>query len=388
MKLLTNQNKLQERFLEIRQYTESICNSLAPDDFSVQPIDYVSPPKWHLGHTTWFFEQFVLAVYKKDYKLFSEDFAYCFNSYYNNIGDRILRVNRGNMTRPTIADVFEYRNYVNTNLSELLIHEELTDEAKDVLEIGLQHEQQHQELLCYDIKYIFGHQPAFPSLNTSLTLKPETDKGLIKISEGVYDMGHKYTSFCFDNELGVHKTYIHDCKISKQLVTNGEYLEFIKDGGYKNFNLWHADGWDWVNCNGITSPMYWHKTNNGWKYFTLNGLKNLDLDLPVTHISFYEAWAFAEWKGMRLPTEFEWEIASPYLNYGQLWEWTNSAYLPYPNYKKAEGAIGEYNGKFMINTMVMRGASIVTPEHHSRPTYRNFFTPQTRWHFSGIRLAE
>ncbi|WP_296318555.1 ergothioneine biosynthesis protein EgtB [Winogradskyella sp.] len=385
--LVDKQQHIKDKFLEIRQRTERICKSLEKDDFSVQPIDYVSPPKWHLGHTTWFFEQFVLSIYKEDYKLFCEDFAYCFNSYYNNVGDRILRVNRGNMTRPTIDEVFEYRSYINKHLSEFL-ENDLDETICQTVEIGLQHEQQHQELLVYDIKYIYGNQPVFPTLDLDISLKPNTSNGFLDITEGVYDIGYKGKDFCFDNELGVHKVYIQDCKISKSLVTNLEYIEFIEAGGYQNFNLWHADGWDWVKTDEITSPLYWHKVNGKWKHYTLNGLVDVDLDLPVNHISFYEAWAYAEWKGMRLPTEFEWEVASKQLDYGQLWEWTNSAYLPYPNYQKEEGALGEYNGKFMINTMVMRGASIATPKHHARPTYRNFFTPDTRWHFSGIRLAK
>ncbi|MFD1063015.1 ergothioneine biosynthesis protein EgtB [Winogradskyella litorisediminis] len=387
MKILTSKPSIKNRFLEIRNKTEEICSSLEVDDFSVQPVAFVSPPKWHLGHTTWFFEQFVLSEYKENYECFSEDFSYYFNSYYNNVGERILRMNRGNMTRPTIKDVFNYRAYVNNQLSDFL-KEEQSKNVLEVLEIGLQHEQQHQELLIYDIKYIFGHQPAFPALKTDINLKPESEEGFVSISEGVYKIGHSSNKFCFDNELGVHKTYLHNCKISKSLVTNGEYLQFIEDGGYQNFNLWHADGWDWLQVNNVKAPLYWHKTSSGYKQYTLNGLKSLDKNLPVSHISFYEAWAFAEWKDMRLPTEFEWEVASKHLKYGQLWEWTNSAYLPYPKFKKADGAIGEYNGKFMINTMVMRGASIATPTNHSRPTYRNFFSPDTKWQFSGIRLAK
>lgn len=301
MEILTTSPVIQQRFLDIRNHTEKICEDLQPDDFSVQPVDFVSPPKWHLGHTTWFFEQFVLTVYKTDYKLFSEEFSFYFNSYYNTVGDRILRVNRGNMTRPTIDEVFQYRNYVTHNLFEFL-QEPQSKEIMDLVEIGLQHEQQHQELLHYDIKYIFGHQPAFPSLTPKLVLKPESDKDFVKISEGVYQIGHTSEEFCFDNELGIHKTYIHDCEISKRLVTNREYLEFINAGGYTNHNYWHADGWDWVKNNGISSPMYWHKTDNGYKQYTLSGLGELNPDLPVSHVSYYEAWAFSEWKGMRLPT--------------------------------------------------------------------------------------
>ena len=387
MQTLIAKSDLRQKFINIRQRTEAICSSLTDDDYSVQPIDYVSPPKWHLGHTTWFFEQFILSEHKKDYKTFSDDFAYCFNSYYNNVGGRILRVNRGNMTRPTINEVFEYRDYVTTHLADFL-DSTFDKSLEEVIEIGMQHEQQHQELLIYDIKYIYGNQPIFPSLETNIKLQPERDSGYITIEEGIYDIGYRGKDFCFDNELGVHKTYVHQCEISSSLVTNGDYIKFIEAGAYSNFNLWHADGWDWVKTNNISAPMYWHKVENKWMHYTLKGLVEVDLNIPVCHISFYEAWAYAEWKDMRLPTEFEWEVASKKLNYGQLWEWTNSAYLPYPNYTKAEGALGEYNGKFMVNTMIMRGASLATPPNHSRKTYRNFFTPEMRWHFSGIRLAK
>jgi len=380
------QQTLKQRVLKTRHQTEAICQSLENDDFSVQPAAFVSPPKWHLGHTTWFFEQFVLSEYKTDYKPFHKDFSYYFNSYYNTVGERVLRVNRGNMTRPTIEDIMAYRGYVNVALAEFL-NDEISEAILEIIEIGLQHEEQHQELLLYDIKYIFGHQPAFPVLKTSATLQHENDDGFVSVEEGIYTIGHNADGFCFDNEEGCHKVFLHDFEISKRLVTNGDYLEFIEAGAYADFNFWHADGWDWIKTNAITAPMYWHKVGNDWHYYTFDGFQTIDKDKPVNHISFYEAWAFAEWKGLRLPTEFEWEVASQYLNYGQLWEWTNSAYLPYPKYKKADGAIGEYNGKFMINTMVMRGASVATPIGHSRPTYRNFFTPDMRWQFSGIRLA-
>ena len=245
MQIEINQPTTKNRFLLIRHKTEFICNSLEKDDFSVQPVDFVSPPKWHLGHTTWFFEQFVLSKYKQDYKVFDNDFSYYFNSYYNNVGDRILRVNRGNMTRPTVSQVLDYRSYVNSHLAEFL-EDNLVQEILDIIEIGLQHEQQHQELLIYDIKYIFGHQPVFPTLETDIQLKQEIHYGFLKIKEGIYNIGHNSENFCFDNEQGCHKIYIHDFEISKQLVTNGEYIEFIEAGGYSDFNLWHADGWDWV----------------------------------------------------------------------------------------------------------------------------------------------
>jgi ergothioneine biosynthesis protein EgtB len=376
------------QFLEIRHQTERICQSLRPEDTSIQPIDYVSPPKWHLAHTTWFFEQFVLTEYKENYKVFNPDFAYYFNSYYNNVGDRVVRANRGLMTRPILKEVLDYRAYVNSHMSEFL-KEGISKEISEVIEIGLQHEQQHQELLIYDIKYIFGNQPSFPKLDYTINLKPELwQQGFIKIQEGVYNIGYQGDHFCWDNELGKHKVFLHDYEISNRLVTNSEYIAFIESGGYKNFNLWHADGWEFIQNNNTEFPMYWHKVDGKWMYYTLQGFEEIELNLPVSHVTLYEAFAYAQWKGMRLPTEFEWEIASNQLNFGQLWEWTNSAYLPYPNYIKADGAIGEYNGKFMVNQMVLRGASIATGKKHSRPTYRNFFHPEMRWQFSGIRLAK
>ncbi|WP_411767330.1 ergothioneine biosynthesis protein EgtB [Winogradskyella sp. A3E31] len=386
--LTLNKTSLKERVLNSRSRTEEICHSLKPEDTVIQPVDFVSPPKWHLAHTTWFFEEFVLSKYKPNYKIYNADFSYYFNSYYNNVGDRVLRPNRGLMTRPVLNEILSYREYVSEQLSEF-ISEDLSQEIIDTIEIGLQHEQQHQELLIYDIKYIFGHQPSFTTLNNQACLKDELEPlGFESFEEGVYEIGHKGNGFCFDNELEVHKTYIHDFKIANRLVTNQEYLEFIEDDGYSNFNLWHADGWEFIQVNKIKAPMYWHKTKTGYKIYTLEGLKELEPNKPVNHISFYEASAFAQWKGMRLPTEFEWEVASKHIDYGQLWEWTNSAYLPYPNFKTAEGALGEYNGKFMVNQMVLRGASVATAKGHSRPTYRNFFHPNMRWQFAGIRLAQ
>ncbi|WP_299122253.1 ergothioneine biosynthesis protein EgtB [uncultured Winogradskyella sp.] len=375
-------------FLEVRKQTEAICKSLNPEDTSVQPVEYVSPPKWHLAHTTWFFEQFVLTEFKPDYKVFNKDFAFYFNSYYNNVGERVIRSNRGLMTRPTLDEVFAFRTYVNEQLADFMSNG-ISEEISSIIEIGLQHEQQHQELLIYDIKYIFGNQPSFPKLDYKIQLQKEQSyQEFIQISEGIYEIGHKSDNFCWDNELGRHKVYLQDYEISNRLVTNSEYKEFIEAGGYEDFNLWHADGWEFVQNKNIKAPMYWHKVNGKWMYYTLQGFKTVEGDLPVSHITFYEAFAFAQWKGMRLPTEFEWEIASAQFNYGQLWEWTNSAYLPYPNYTKVEGALGEYNGKFMINQMVLRGASIATSKNHSRPTYRNFFQPEMRWQFSGIRLVK
>ncbi|WP_452219866.1 ergothioneine biosynthesis protein EgtB [Lacinutrix salivirga] len=375
-------------FKEVREQTENICNPLEIEDYSVQPIIDVSPPKWHLAHSTWFFEQFILVPHSENYKVHNADFAYLFNSYYNNAGDRVLRPNRGLMTRPTVKQVYDYRKYVTEHLAQLL-EKNVKQDVLNLVEIGINHEQQHQELLAYDIKYILGHQPTFPSYAKAFQLKEETIKQeFLSVEEGVYTIGHQNNSFCFDNELGVHKTYIQPFKISNKLVTNAEYIEFIEAGGYTNFNLWHAEGWDFINKNTITTPLYWYKIDENWQYYNLNGLETIDPNLPVTHISYYEAFAYAQWKGMRLPTEFEWEVAADKFKWGQVWEWTASAYQPYPNFKKAEGALGEYNGKFMVNLQVLRGASVATAKNHSRKTYRNFFHASLQWMFSGIRLVE
>jgi ergothioneine biosynthesis protein EgtB len=369
-----------ERFVTTRQATETICKPLTVEDYSVQPNADVSPPKWHLAHSTWFFEQFVLRDFDSTYRVYSEDFAYLFNSYYNNAGERVLRPNRGLMTRPTVEEVYNYRKYVTESVEKLM---------SELIEVGINHEQQHQELLTYDIKYILGNQPTFPVYDGIFTQeKEEQTEGWIDIQEGVYTIGHQGSGFCFDNELGVHKVYLHEAQVSSKLVTNGEYIEFIEAGGYEDFNLWHAEGWDFVKKNELKAPLYWHNVNGEWHYYDFDGLSKIDFELPVMHVSYYEAFAFAEWKKMRLPTEFEWEIIADKLNWGQVWEWTGSAYLPYPNFTKAPGALGEYNGKFMVSLHVLRGASIGTAEGHSRKTYRNFFHPSSRWQFAGIRLVK
>lgn len=354
----------------------------------MQPIVDVSPPKWHLAHTTWFFEQFVLVPYKPDYTCFDPDFAFLFNSYYNHAGDRVLRPNRGLMTRPTVEQVIVYRKYVTDHVADLLRNDP-KQEVLDLIEIGFHHEQQHQELLAYDIKYILGHQPTFPSFETSLHLTPEkSEMSFIPIEDGIRTIGHQRTGFCFDNELAPHRVFLEPYAIADRLVTNAEYLDFIADGGYQRFELWHADGWNHIRDQGISAPHYWHLVDGRWHAYSYTGFTPVDPDLPVMHVSYYEASAFAEWKGMRLPTEFEWEAAADRFNWGKLWEWTGSAYLPYPGFSKAPGALGEYNGKFMVNQHVLRGASFATPKGHSRPTYRNFFHPHLRWMFSGIRLAQ
>ncbi|WP_299777892.1 ergothioneine biosynthesis protein EgtB [uncultured Formosa sp.] len=379
---------LKDQFAQTRKRFKTICAPLITEDYSVQPAIFVSPPKWHLAHSTWFFEQFVLQRFDSDYKVFSEDFAYLFNSYYNNAGERVLRPNRGLMTRPSVESVYAYRDYVTKHLLSFL-ETEVSEEAQNIIELGINHEQQHQELFYYDIKYILGNQPTFPSIQNELVLdKVSNSTEYISISEGLYTIGYQGESFCYDNELGVHQVYIQGFQIRKNLVSNSEYMAFIEAGGYQDFNLWHAEGWDFIQQEDIKAPLYWHKVNGVWHHYSLNGFQEVPKDEPVMHLSFYEAFAFAEWKGMRLPTEFEWEVASNELQWGQLWEWTYSAYTPYPNFTKAEGALGEYNGKFMVNQMVLRGASIATVKNHSRATYRNFFHASMRWQFSGLRLVK
>ena len=382
--------ELRNKYLETRKHTELICKPLTVEDYVVQVAAFASPAKWHLAHTTWFFETFILKDYLPNYKEFHKDYNFLFNSYYNNAGDRVFRADRGNMTRPSVNEVYDYRVYVDEAMDTLLSKNK-SAEIVELVILGINHEQQHQELLLTDIKYMLGNNPLFPIYDAeSEFLKNEQNlaSGFQPFKEGVYEIGYKGIDFCYDNELGVHKVYLNDFEINKALVTNEEYLQFIEDDGYSNFNLWLDEGWAWVLTNKITAPFYWHNIKGEWFHFTLKGLQKVNPNEIVKHISFYEAAAFAEWRGLRLPTEFEWEIAADSLEWGTRWEWTNSAYLPYPNFNKSEGAIGEYNGKFMINQMVLRGASIATTPNHSRKTYRNFFHPDARWQFTGIRLVK
>jgi ergothioneine biosynthesis protein EgtB len=377
-------------FNEVRKRTEELCAPLETEDYIPQPTVDVSPPKWNIAHTTWFFEEMILKKFAVGYKVFDANFGFLFNSYYNSLGTRTKRDNRGDLSRPTVKEVFAYRKFVDEKMSELLA-QKLSDEVKDLVVLGLNHEQQHQELFLTDLKFTLSRNPLFPVYRENYAVEeicemPFAD--FAEIDEGIYEIGADGDGFCFDNELGRHKVFLPRFEIRKSLVTNAEYLEFIEDGGYENFNLWHSEGWDWVGQNAVDSPLYWHEKDGERFSFTLSGLRPVNWDAPVCHVSYYEAAAFAEWKGARLPTEFEWETASDKFDFGLRWEWTNSAYLPYPNFKKAPGAVGEYNGKFMINQMVLRGASVATPANHSRKTYRNFFHPHLRWQFNGIRLAK
>ena len=409
------ESSLEIYYQRVRSTSVRLCEPLEPEDMVVQPVVDVSPPKWHLAHTTWFFEAFVLTPHLKGYKTFDPDFAYMFNSYYETEGDRVLRPNRGFMTRPTVEQIYQYRKYVDDAMKGL-IGQGVDAAVIDLITLGLNHEQQHQELLITDLKYILGHNPLFPvyrAHDPGLERAQVQPRKMIHVEEGTYGVGFEGQGFHFDNELGRHKVYLHPYGIEDRLITAGEFLEFMEDGGYEDFRWWLSEGWDWVNRETIRSPMYWHKIEGAWHHYTLAGLTRVDLDEPVTHVSYFEAEAFATWKGLRLPTEFEWEVLVAQRNlplegnfmeselfhpkgasseshqfYGDTWEWTASSYLPYPYFKTAEGAIGEYNGKFMVNQMVLRGGSCATAGDHIRPTYRNFFHPHLRWQFTGIRLAE
>ena len=379
---------LLEYYERVRAYTEHLCEPLEIEDYIPQPTVDVSPPKWNIAHTTWFFEEMILKKFVDGYREFDPQFGFLFNSYYNSVGERTARDHRGDLSRPTVKRVFEFRNFVDEAMSRLL-SAPVSSEIRELVVLGLNHEQQHQELFVTDLKYTFAQNPTHPVYRNDFHPEDNSEDAFqawLKIPAGVYDIGFAGDGFCFDNELARHQVLLNELEISARLVTNREWIEFIDAGGYRDPLLWHSEGWDWIGRENVTNPLYWSKETQ-WKHYTLAGLRDLPLDAPVCHISWYEASAFAEWKGMRLPTEFEWEGANSKFAWGSRWEWTGSAYLPYPGFHKPAGAVGEYNGKFMINQMVLRGASVATPEGHSRPTYRNFFHPHLRWQFTGLRLA-
>lgn len=382
-----------ERYIQVRNETVRRCEKLSPEDMVPQPETFVSPAKWHLGHTTWFFETFILKAFDRGYREYDAGFNFIFNSYYEAVGERVNRGHRGLLFRPAVSEIMDYRHHVDSAVLAWL-DKDGADGRTDLLELGLQHEQQHQELLVTDTKYIFSQNPLMPVWDVEKTLDrfrlPATSDWL-SVPEGVYEIGYKGEGFCFDNELGVHKQYIRASEIMNRPVSNGEFIEFIDAGGYADPAYWLSEGWDWVNDRNVRHPMYWYADGGGYAFFHLDGLKPLDPQLPLMHVSYFEADAFARWKGMCLPTEFEWETAARiYPNFFNtcVWEWTRSAYLAYPGFRIAEGAVGEYNGKFMVNQMVLRGKSPATPENHARITYRNFFHPHMQWQFSGIRLAK
>lgn len=403
-----------KRFKETRAQTRFLCETLEVEDFVVQPVVDVSPLKWHLGHTTWFFENFILAPHLKEYKPFHPKFNYLFNSYYVAAGERWTRANRGQLTRPTVKEIFRYREYVEEHMVSFMANNDLSTELLKVIELGVNHEQQHQELFLYDIKRILGDNPLNPVFRPSAKIQSQpTSQEWLKIEEGIYEIGHEGTDFHFDNERGLHKVFLHEYEISSKLVTNAEYLEFMAAGGYESFQFWLHEAWDWVQNESIKGPRYWAMEEGEWWHYTLSGYEKVSMDDPVSHVSYYEADAFARWKGARLPSEQEWEVACKKYNpdisntsnfvesksfrpiqsedygfLGNLWEWTSSPYVAYPFFEVAEGALGEYNGKFMVNQLVLRGGSYATPKDHIRSTYRNFFHPHLRWLFSGIRLAK
>ncbi|WP_226577964.1 ergothioneine biosynthesis protein EgtB [Halobacillus litoralis] len=404
-----------QEYRDVRYYSEKLVQTLEVEDFVVQAAAHVSPTKWHLAHTTWFFEKFILEVYVPDYKYFNEEFLFLFNSYYETVGEFHPQQKRGLITRPTVRETMAYREHVDQEMKELLSEKEGDATITSLVEIGLQHEQQHQELILMDIKYNFSFNPLYPSLKEKVDplLKEAPPLSFEEYEEGVVEVGHDGGGFAFDNEGPRHKTYLHSYKLANRPVTNGEFIQFIESGGYEEAAYWLSDGWSKVKEEQWKHPEYWQEKDGQWFYFTLSGLKEIDLDAPVVHVSFYEADAYARWAGKRLPTEQEWEHAMENLlldghfmedesfqphagytgqsmekAYGDVWEWTQSPYVPYPGNKPLEGALGEYNAKFMANQIVLKGGSCVTPRSHIRSTYRNFFHPHMRWQFSGFRLAE
>lgn len=386
----------QQAFRAIRAETERRAAPLSPEDQVVQSMTDASPTKWHRAHTTWFFETFLLAPFAKNYKIFDERFPFLFNSYYVGAGPRHARPKRGLITRPGVQEIAAYRAYVDDAV-ELLI--ETVDEAAladilPVVELGLHHEQQHQELLVTDILHVFAQNPIAPVYDPngpSLSARHGAND-FVGSPSGIHSVGHDGDGFCFDNERPLHQVLLQRSRIAKRLVTNGEWLEFMADGGYKTPTLWLSDGWVQVEAEEWQAPGYWRDIDGRWSSMSINGLKPIDAAAPVCHVSYYEADAFARWVGKHLPTEMEWEVAARAGliedAFGIVWQWTRSAYLPYPGYRAVPGAIGEYNGKFMINQMVLRGSSFATPEGHARLSYRNFFYPHARWQFSGVRLID
>ncbi|MEQ8428123.1 MAG: ergothioneine biosynthesis protein EgtB [Gammaproteobacteria bacterium] len=401
------QRNMFEHYRGVRNTSVAICQPLAIEDYTVQPCPEVSPPKWHLGHTTWFFEEMLLTRYVDSYQRFNPDFAELFNSYYKGAGKHWIQAERGQLSRPTVAEVLEYRQQVDTELLRFLQEEDPDTEILKLIELGLHHEQQHQELLYMDIKYILGVNPLLPCYATQpLPGSPEPSLDWVHINEGVYEVGHgNDKEFSYDNERPRHKTYLYPCAIRQSLVTNGEFLAFIEAGGYEKPEHWLSKGYDFIKQHNISAPLYWTRKNDDWYEFGLHGLRPLELNAPVCHISYFEASAFAAWSDARLPTEQEFEVAlqqgsipseqkrplalQPYnANAGnQLWCWTSSHYSPYPGFKTFDGPLHEYNGKFMCNQFVLRGGCVATPEGHLRYSYRNFYEPHQRWMFSGLRLA-
>lgn len=405
-------HELRDRYLEVRRLTEVLCAPLAADDYQIQSVPEVSPPKWHLAHCSWFFETFVLQPYAAGHRVFHPLYARLFNSYYESMGAYHPRAERHVLSRPTVEEVYRYRACVDERMLALLDGADggIWPSIEQRITLGLHHEQQHQELLLMDIKRNFLANPLWPAYRERPPPAPvgTSDLGWIEYVEGLKAIGFAGAGFCFDNEQPRHRIYLQDYRLATRLITNGEYLEFVEAGGYDDPRYWLADGWRTVRTQGWRAPLYWIEIEGRWHELTLHGCHPLELAAPVCHVSYYEADAYARWRGCRLPSEAELEIGyagralrgnlleSGHLHprpdrdgqwFGDLWEWTASAYAAYPGYRPPAGALGEYNGKFMANQWVLRGGSCVTPASHLRPTYRNFYYPHDRWPFTGIRLA-
>lgn len=410
---------LLERFNIVRKRTVSLTEELSEEDCCVQSMPDASPIKWHMAHTTWFFETFILERLEPNFRPHNQAFRVLFNSYYNGIGQKHPRAQRGMLTRPSTDEVIAYRHNVDARMGRLLersIAQESSVELATLTELGIQHEQQHQELMLTDVKHLLSMNPLFPAYTKHAPGKSQVDvdKGQDlswqSFDAGVVEIGYDGDGFFFDNETPRHRQFVEAFSLASRLVTNAEFAAFIADGAYQNPALWLSEGWDWVRTQNLAQPLYWHRSDDGaWQEYTLHGLQKLDPRAPAIHISYFEADAFARWAGARLPTEFEWEAIASGVNavsdvprlhpqpaqhsglaqlFGVAWQWTTSSYAPYPGFTAAEGAIGEYNGKFMVNQYVLRGSSCVTPQGHARTTYRNFFPANSRWQFAGIRLAK
>ena len=399
---------LDTRYCDVRSRTEALAAPLSPEDQTVQSMPDVSPTKWHRAHTTWFFERFVLADTDLG-QAYDRAFDFLFNSYYEQVGPRYERSRRGHVSRPGAVEVGRYRVDVDTRMRQLLAGD-LDERHRDLVVLGLHHEQQHQELLLMDIKHVLSQHPqsvAYATRPPEAARRAPDSVSPIVIEGGICEVGATGRGFCFDNELPLHRCLIEPCTLDSQLVRCDEYLAFIDDGGYARPELWLSEGWATVNALGWQAPLYWTNDDGVWRRFTLFGSEDVLPDDPVTHVSYFEADAFARWRGARLPTEFEWEVAATGVDdstntnfalespstrsgtgfFGSVWQWTASAYAPYPGFRVAPGAVGEYNGKFMVNQRVLRGGASITPEGHTRPTYRNFYPASARWPYTGLRLA-
>ncbi len=386
-----------QKFRAVRAETERRAALLSAEDQVIQSMPEASPTKWHRAHVSWFFEQFLLRPHAQGYRPFDERFAYLFNSYYVSAGPRQARPQRGMITRPSTDEVTAYRRHIDDAVARLIGSSNNLAELAPIIEIGLHHEQQHQELLLTDILHAFSLNETHPAYDPQWQWPQRPRASSLgdnrnRVLDGIHTIGHAGNGFCFDNEQPAHQILLQPVQLGQRLVSNGEWLEFMADGGYTTPTLWLSDGWATVEAQNWRAPGYWRSIDGAWFAMTLGGLRPIDPAQPVCHVSYYEADAFARWAGKHLPTEAEWEVAARHGQladpFGIVWQWTRSAYAPYPGYHAAPGALGEYNGKFMVNQMVLRGSSLATPAGHSRASYRNFFYPSARWQFTGLRLAE